>query len=325
MTFYSALLYLWYWVRAALGAGCWRKASHPALLCWHLATACGWLRHRPPLPAMRGFYPAHPPSLQRHRKKAAWVATRLVRLKAMMPTTGCRKLADIFNRQYGNHPRHPATVSKSYVATILRRDRLAIVRLRRELKHRVPHSVPRNQTWAIDLTGKQDAAGVVHDILGIIDHGSRRFLGLQLCLQSNALTLLGHLFLAMGRYGVPRNLRSDNAAVFTGRWFRWGLALVGIRQRLSDPGCPWQNPIIERAFGTLKQVLNPLAVASSHTLAQLLSEFDIWYNAVRPHQHLDGATPLEVWHGIDPYRNPVKIALPVEFWNGRLQGVVLRH
>jgi transposase InsO family protein len=51
-------------------------------------------------------------------------------------------------------------------------------------------------------------------------------------------TLLGHLFLAIGKYGKPRALRTDNEACFVSRTFRVALALAGVRHQRSDPGCP---------------------------------------------------------------------------------------
>jgi len=88
------------------------------------------------------------------------------------------------------------------------------------------------------LTGKADAAGNMHMILGLIDHGSRGLLDLTALLDKRSWTLLGHLFLAIGKYGKPRALRTDNEACFTGRAFRLALALAGIRHQRTDPGCP---------------------------------------------------------------------------------------
>jgi transposase InsO family protein len=71
------------------------------------------------------------------------------------------------------------------------------------------------------------------------------------------------------------------------------LALLGIRHKLSRPGCPWQNGRIERLFGTLKSKLDQWSVANADELVQALARFEFWYNAVRPHQNLGGWTPLE--------------------------------
>jgi transposase InsO family protein len=136
--------------------------------------------------------------------------------------------------------------------------------------------------------------------------------------------LLDHVFLAIGRHGKPRALRSDNERVFTGRVFRTVLRLAGIRQQLSDLGCPWQNGRIERLFGTLKSKLDRWRVLDRAQLQAALETFAFWYNAVRPHQNLGGRTPLEAWQGIDPYRRAPKREEWFEAWDGLLQGYHLR-
>ena len=103
------------------------------------------------------------------------------------------------------------------------------------------------------------------------------------------------------------------------------VADTGVRHRLTALGCPWENGRIERVFGTLKVELDRLAVVSSVALASLLGEFAVWYNAIRPHQHLGGATPMEAWSGIDPYWDRPKAVRWVSFWDGRLTGYWLRR
>jgi transposase InsO family protein len=138
-------------------------------------------------------------------------------------------------------------------------------------------------------------------------------------------TVLGHLFLAIGKYGKPGAIRTDNEACFTSRVFRAVLTFSGIRHQRSDPHCPWQNGRIERLFGTLKQKLDQWCVADRAQLAQDLNTFRLWYNWVRPHQHLDGRTPAEAWAGIDPFANRLKGEYWFEAWEGLLQGYYLRR
>lgn len=107
--------------------------------------------------------------------------------------------------------------------------------------------------------------------------------------------------------------------------FRITLWLAGIRQQFSTPGCPWQNGRVERLSGTLKAKLDRIEVESRAALNDLLAEFGFWYNAVRPHQHLGGATPEETWYGIDPYVTAPKSAQWFEAWGGLLPGYYLRH
>jgi transposase InsO family protein len=251
------------------------------------------------------------------------VIDELVRLQALMPDAGCRRVTDVFNRLHLQRKR--VSVSKSYVSYTLRSRRHEVLLRRRALRARAPGAGPANRTWAMDMTGKVDATGRLHMLLGVIDHGSRRLLELRALPAKGAWTLLGYLCLAIGRCGKPRCLRTDNEAVFTSGVFRGALRLLGIRHQRSDVGCPWQNGRIERLFGTLKGKLRHWQVASAVQLQLALDDFSCWYNEVRPHQHLTGATPVEAWRGIDPYaRAPTQVRW-FEAWDGLLTGYRLRH
>ena len=239
-----------------------------------------------------------------------------------MPEAGCRRIADTFNRAHGACG---VTVGKTFVADVLRNRRHAVEQRRRQLRRRRARRGPRNQVWGLDLTGKGDEAGRIHDILGLIDHGTRLSLRLAALPRSCSWTLLGHLCLAIAQHGKPKALRTDNASVFTSRLFRTALALLGIRHQRSEIGCPWQNGRIERFFGTLKQALDRWSVAGATELAASLRQFEVWYNEIRPHQNLDGWTPFETWHGVDPYAKPPRRIEWFSAWDGLLTGFVMRR
>ena len=264
-----------------------------------------------------------PPVSCRSRAKPPWVAKEVIRLKALMPGVSYRTLADIFNRRYSVS--RQMTVGRTFVSYTVLRYRYEIEVLRRDLKHRVPPALPKNLVWGLDLTGKTDTQGKLHMMLGLLDHGSRGLLALAALPDKCSWTLLGHVFLAIGKYGRPRAVRTDNEACFTRRVFRVVLTLTGIRQQRSDPGCPWQNGRIERLFGTLKERLKQWEVAGFEALNVSLGEFRFFYNHVRPHQHLQGWTPAEVWSQVDPYARPVKQEYWFEAWDGLLQGYYLRR
>lgn len=263
------------------------------------------------------------PAPYRNKRKPAWVVHKVIRLKAFHPQASCRSIEQTFNRLYSVN--YGMTVSSSYVHYTIQDHYYEILELRRRFKHRIPRPMTINEVWAIDMTGKGDVFGAVHPILGIVEHGSRKLLSLEALDNKNAWTLLGHLFIAIGRYGKPRQLRSDNDAVFKSRIFRSLLAIAGVKQQFSDPGCPWMNGRVERLFGTLKEKLNRFKIDGRETLSGMLIEFSFWYNAVRPHQHLRGCTPNEIWFRINPYSHAPKSAQYFSAWDGELQGFYLRH
>ena len=277
-----------------------------------------------PLRARRGY--KLPPSVGachfHSPQKPEWLKSEIVRLKAVMPQAGCRTIADICNRRFAAS--RNVTVGKTFVHQTLQRHDYEIQVLRRSLKHAKPRNVPRNLIWGVDLTGKTDAQGRLHLLLGILDHGSRAVLRLQALRHKTSRSLLDSLRETIGTHGKPKLIRTDNEAVFTSHEFRRGLKRLGIRHQRTDPGCPWQNGRIERFFGTLKQKLDQWQVPDFVQLNRDLGVFRDWYNHVRSHQNLDGRTPAEVWRGADPYVKAPQREQWFEAWDGLLVGYCLR-
>lgn len=257
------------------------------------------------------------------RKKPEWVKQEILRLKALMPHDGCRKVADSFNRRFEES--RMMTVGKTYVSDMLRKHYHEILVLRRQIKNAKPKAVPKNLIWALDLTGKTTLDGQTRMILGIIEHASRAALALEAVRSKSSWTLLGKLVTAIKRYGKPSIIRTDNEAIFTSHVFRLALFLLGIRHQTTDLHCPWQNGRVERFFGTLKEKLDQLAVSSFDALNSALGEFRFFYNHVRSHQNLAGATPAEAWAGVNPYTTRFKQEYWFEAWDGLLQGYYLRR
>jgi putative transposase len=232
---------------------------------------------------------------RRSRPKPAWVRQEIIRLKAWSPDMGCRQIALTFNRQF---ERRGETVGKTFVAGVLRASAYEIADLRRRIKHRIPKPLPRNRTWALDLTGNTDSSSRQRMILGVLDHGTRACLALTALTDKRSLRLLHILIGCFRKYGLPRTIRVDNEACFNSRLMRGALTLLDVRLQATQPHCPWQNGRIERFFGTFKAKMNQIMVADAMELRLRLGEFRTWYNHIRPHQHLGGRTPAEAWNGI---------------------------
>lgn len=173
------------------------------------------------------------------------------------------------------------------------------------------------------MTGKAVIGGHVSPILGIVDHGTWFNLQLEALPDKRSMTLLFAIGKVCWRHGRPKIIRTDNERVFTSHLFRLGLKLLCIRHQTTELHCPWQNGRIERLFGTLKQKLDHWRVPNRETLNVSLSEFQFWYNQVRPHQSLYGRTPAEVWSGRDIYRRSPKKIYAFNAWDGLLRGIYL--
>jgi putative transposase len=258
------------------------------------------------------------------RRKPDWVVHEVLRLKVLMGTNGCRKIATTFNRLHGAQAH---TVGKSFVAHCIQTHQHVLVQLRREMHRKRPRPVPVNAVWAMDLTFYTSTSGQQHTALGIMDHGSRVLGCLTTVVNKCSWMLLGHLCLAIGRYGKPAKLRTDNERVFTSFVFTTFLKLAGIGRQRTETCAPWQNGRIERLFGTLKPLLRQLVIPSAAALQMALEEFTLFYNYVRPHQNLAGLTPAEARNGYcaaDISKAP-KGAVLVQALDGLMVGYHLRR
>ena len=83
----------------------------------------------------------------RTRRKPQWVIDEIIRIKAINPILGGRKIADLFNRRH--EVKRQMTVSKSYVYEKIKQHRYQIQVLRRHLKHKRPKKLPRNVCWGV--------------------------------------------------------------------------------------------------------------------------------------------------------------------------------
>jgi putative transposase len=99
--------------------------------------------------------------------KPKWVRNDVIRLKALLPQTGCRTIAHHFNRRWS--AKRDMTVSKTYVADTCRRHQYLSYEARRKLKHRVPRPMPRNRIWGCDLLTKTDQREQPHLALALVD------------------------------------------------------------------------------------------------------------------------------------------------------------
>lgn len=138
-----------------------------------------------------------------------------MRIKAHAQESGCRAIADIFNKRFAAE--RGISVGKTYVAGILREHMAEIMNLRKTWKHRIPGTMSRNIIWGMDLTGITDSNKAGRNIFGIVDHGSRKCLSLKALDEKASITLLKSLLDVIERHGKPKAIRTDDEAVFTCR------------------------------------------------------------------------------------------------------------
>lgn len=220
------------------------------------------------------------------QKKPDWVLQEVLRLKAHLPQASCRTLAYIFNRQFEHKAQ---SVGKTFVGCTIRNHLYDIQLLRKQIKNKPPNQVAYNRYWGMDITFVDNKP-----VLGVIEHHSRKLLGLIPISSKSSLNIIKQLVRLFRYSKKPRIIRTDNKICFNSKLIKLFLTLAGIKHQTIEKHCPWQNGRIERLFGTFKSTLNGLPIKPEE-LPLLCYDFQQWYNVIRPHQSLKGKTPEDVY------------------------------
>ena len=167
---------------------------------------------------------------------------------------------------------------------------------------------------------KVPAASRPGPVFGVVDHDSRACLELEPVESRRTVAVLRRLVELFERFGTPKVVMTDNDSAFSSLIFRAVLRLLGIRHQRTDPFAPCQNGRIERLFRTVKDVLRQRAVRTGDEGVgpDDLGLVRTWYNLLRPHLHLDGGTPAEVWSRREPNRK--RRSRRISEWEGLLAG-----
>ncbi|MDP4511889.1 IS481 family transposase [Nonomuraea turcica] len=162
------------------------------------------------------------------------------------------------------------------------------------------------ELWQMDLIGGFLLAdgGHAKALTGIDDH-SRYCVTASLMPRERTRPVCEALLAALSRHGVPEQILTDNAKVFTGRFFTPPTEVLfdricrenGIEHLLTAPRSPTTTGKIERFHRTLRAEFDTSQTFSSlRTAQQALDEWVDHYNTSRPHQSLDEATPASRFH-----------------------------
>lgn len=159
------------------------------------------------------------------------------------------------------------------------------------------------ELWQMDIVGGVRLVdGSEAKIVSGIDDHSRFVVSALVVARATARPTCDALSLAMGRYGVPAQILTDNGKVFTGR-FGPGTGEVlfdricrenGIRHLLTAPRSPTTTGKVERWHKTMRVEFLTGKVFSSIDDAQ--AQLDGWvafYNHERPHQSIGMVAPWE--------------------------------
>lgn len=246
----------------------------------------------------RSRRPHHSP----HRLQEEEVC-HLVMLKSAWPTWGPKKLCQLYEENRGR------VLSVSTCHRILKA--CGLVQERRVRVHRpatlsvVAHVAREpNDVWTVDFKGWWRLKnGGRCEPLTVRDAFSRYVLCAQVPTDTGAATIAKQMNALFQQYGLPKVIKSDNGAPFASTTTPSGLTrlsagwvALGIQLEHSRPAHPQDNGAHERMHRDLDaEVAAHVQVDAAAQQAAL----ELWrdeFNRIRPHEHLGGRRPAQLYH-----------------------------
>ena len=196
-----------------------------------------------------------------------------------------------------------------------------------------------NHVWGIDTTAVPTSAGFWTSwfpfslaqfwpfcwwLAVVIDHWSRRSLGLAAFKRRPTADEICIVLDEAARRagGVPKYTVSDQGSEFGEEYLEW-CDDHDVRARFGAVGRHGSIAVEKRFIRTLKQegLAHELVPLRHTAFCASLARFEDWYNEVRPHSAMGGATPDEVFHG----RRPPTAAGALSRGRGTRPGARVRH
>jgi putative transposase len=166
--------------------------------------------------------------------------------------------------------------------------------------------------WAIDFCTVTTIGFKTLYVFVVLEHGRRKIRHWVTTYQPSMQWTIQQLKTAMPYDECPRYMHRDNDGIY-GLGVPAFLECVGVEEVPTAYRSPWQNPFVERFFGTLRRELldHVIPLSQSH-LDRLLGEFiERYYHIERPHQGLDGETPVQ-YPGPTKFDGPTKlVSIPI--------------
>src|SRR6266850_4762019 len=166
------------------------------------------------------------------------------------------------------------------------------------------HCRPPSQTWRTFLTNHVTSlvsmdfftvptlTGRVLFVLVLLTHHRRRIVHLAVTEHPTAAWTAQQIIEAFPNDTAPRWLLRDRDAIY-GDVFRRRVAGMGIRDVITSPSSPWQNPYAERLIGSLRrECLDHVIVLGERHLRRLLTAYLAYYHGARTHLALEKDAPM---------------------------------
>lgn len=153
-----------------------------------------------------------------------------------------------------------------------------------------------NQVWAVDITYIKMGRSHMY-MTAVIDWYSRCIVGWALSDTLDTAPVLDAVTSAIGKYGKPEIINSDQGSQFTSAEYTDYLKNNHIRQSMDGKARWVDNVIIERWFRSLKtEYIYTNELETPRKLRAGIAGYVVEYNHERPHQSHGYQVPYEVFN-----------------------------
>jgi putative transposase len=152
-----------------------------------------------------------------------------------------------------------------------------------------------NQVWCSDITFIPVSRGYLY-LVAIMDWATRKVLSWRVSNTMHADFCVEALAEAIGKYGPPEIMNTDQGSQFTGSDWITTLTDAGVRVSMDGRGRYLDNIFIERLWRSLKyEAVYLQDIADGFAAQRVVDDWINFYNLERPHSALGKATPNEAY------------------------------
>ena len=158
----------------------------------------------------------------------------------------------------------------------------------------IPPPVRPNQRWSMDFVSDSTVTGRRFRALTIVDDYSRECPAIEVDTSLGGARVVGVLERLAETRELPEVITVDNGPEFAGRTMDEWAYRKGIRLNFIHPGKPVENALVESFNGRLRdECLNTNWFMSVRHAREIIEDWRVDYNEVRPHSSLNGRSPRE--------------------------------
>ena len=152
-----------------------------------------------------------------------------------------------------------------------------------------------NQVWCSDITFIPVSRGYLY-LVAIMDWATRKVLSWRVSNTMHADFCVDALKEAIGKYGPPEIMNTDQGSQFTGSEWITTLTDAGVRVSMDGRGRYLDNIFIERLWRSLKyEAVYLQDILDGFAAQRVIDDWMHFYNRERPHSALGKATPNEAY------------------------------